>query len=152
MGYTFNISINTRDNLENDDLYLTLTGSAVESGDEGAVGRGNRSCGFIPFCRNISLEAPCGKNPVYHTGKLFTVIGNIISNRIYNQIGIENTVYLTSQMGGKIEEPWKIAIGLTNNSFISSGLKSTIENIVNEELKKHNKTTQDIILEKIKLY
>lgn len=150
--YSFNISINTRDNLENYDLYLTLTGSAVESGDEGAVGRGNRSCGFIPFCRNVSLEAPCGKNPVYHTGKLFTAIGNIISNRIYSQTGIENTVYLTSQMGGKIEEPWKIAIGLTNSPSISLELKNTIEDIVNEELKNHNKTTQDIILEKIKLY
>ena len=35
-------------------MYMTLIGSAVESGDEGAVGRGNRSRGVIPFCRNFS--------------------------------------------------------------------------------------------------
>lgn len=61
---------------------MTLTGSAVESGDEGAVGRGNRSRGVIPFSRNFSMEAACGKNPVYHTGKLFTAIGDIINDEI----------------------------------------------------------------------
>ena len=71
------------DNYENNDMYMTLIGSAVESGDEGAVGRGNRSRGVIPFCRNFSMEAPCGKNPVYHTGKLFTAIGDKISKDIY---------------------------------------------------------------------
>lgn len=74
--------MNTRDNYENNDLYMTLTGSAVESGDEGAVGRGNRSRGVIPFSRNFSMEAACGKNPVYHTGKLFTAIGDIINDEI----------------------------------------------------------------------
>jgi len=42
---------------------LTLTGSAIESGDEGVVGRGNRYNGVIPFTRHMSMEACCGKNP-----------------------------------------------------------------------------------------
>ena len=61
--------LNTRDNEETDDFYLTLFGSALESGDEGAVGRGNRVNGVIPFTQRVTLEAACGKNPVYHVGR-----------------------------------------------------------------------------------
>lgn len=94
------IFLNTRDNPETNDFYLTAIGSAIESGDEGAVGRGNRSNGTISFTRNMSLEAACGKNPIYHTGKLYSAIGNEISKEIYNTFGIENTIYLTSKMLG----------------------------------------------------
>lgn len=102
--------LNTRDRYDEDDIYMTLTGSAIESGDEGAVGRGNRSRGVIPFTRGFSMEAPAGKNPVYHTGKLFTAIGDIISENIFHQTGIHNYVYMTSRMGDDITSPWSITV------------------------------------------
>jgi len=150
--YTLKIFLNTRDNFDNQDVYLTAIGSAIESGDEGAVGRGNRSNGVIPFTRNMSSEAPCGKNPVYHTGKIFTVIGNIISDRIYEELKLENTVYLTSQMGGLMTKPWQVAVGLDGfDSKIDDNIKNNIEIIIEEELQKHNETTNKIIegLEKV---
>ena len=107
------IFLNTRDNYEKSDLYMTLIGSAVESGDEGAVGRGNRSRGVIPFSRNFSMEASCGKNPVYHTGKLFTAIGDTISKIIYEKFKVENTVYCTSKMGDNIDDPWNVTVELS---------------------------------------
>jgi len=151
--YSINIFLNTRDNLNNQDIYLTTIGSAVESGDEGAVGRGNRSNGVIPFTRNMSSEAPCGKNPVYHTGKIFTVIGDIIAEEIYKSLGIENTVYLTSQMGGDMNDPWQVAIAVNGyRRNIDVKLKNDIENIVEEKLKKHIEATNKIVDGKIKIY
>lgn len=143
------IFLNTRDDYEHNDLYLTAIGSAVESGDEGAVGRGNRSRGVIPFSRNFSMEAACGKNPVYHTGKLFTAIGDIISEKIYNMYKIENTVYCTSKMGDDISNPWNISIEL--NAEINSKIEENIKLIVENEVKQHNNITNSIINHNVKL-
>lgn len=143
------VYLNTRDNFERNDLYLTLIGSAIESGDEGAVGRGNRSRGVIPFSRNISMEAACGKNPVYHTGKLFTAIGDIISKKIYEEFKIENVVYCTSKMGDNIENPWNISVELNKN--VSKSEIIEIEKIVNKIVLEHEIITLQIINDKIKL-
>ena len=141
--------LNTRDNYEKNDLYMTLIGSAVESGDEGAVGRGNRSRGVIPFSRNFSMEAACGKNPVYHTGKLFTAIGDVISKQIYEKYHVENVVYCTSRMGDKIEEPWNISVEL--NKELSKKEFEDIDDMVNEVIKNHQKITNEIINGNIKV-
>ena len=148
---TGNISLflNTRDNYEKNDMYMTLTGSAVESGDEGAVGRGNRSRGVIPFSRSFSMEAACGKNPVYHTGKLFTAIGDVISEKIYKKFGIENVVYCTSKMGDSIENPWNISVEL--NKKVSEDVKKQIKDLVSNEIKNHYKITKKIVDRTIKV-
>ena len=143
------IYLNTRDNYEENDLYMTLIGSAVESGDEGAVGRGNRSRGVIPFCRNFSMEAACGKNLVYHTGKLFTAIGDIISQKIYEKYKVENTVYCTSKMGDTISAPWNISVEL-NKKLLKEEIDD-INDMINEIIKNHADITQKIINNKIKL-
>ncbi len=65
--------LNVRDIPERDELYLTFTGSSIESGDEGVVGRGNRVNGLITPLRPMNVEGVNGKNPVYHVGKLYNV-------------------------------------------------------------------------------
>ena len=130
-------------------MYLTVIGSAVESGDEGAVGRGNRSRGVIPFSRNFSMEAPCGKNPVYHTGKLFTAIGDVISEKIYEELNIENVVFCTSKMGDLIENPWNISVEINSNKTID--IEEKINKIVNREINNHLEITQKLINNDIKL-
>ncbi|MDD2495416.1 MAG: methionine adenosyltransferase [Clostridia bacterium] len=143
------IYLNTRDNYEKNDLYLTVIGSAVESGDEGAVGRGNRSRGVIPFSRNFSMEASCGKNPVYHTGKLFAAIGDQISKKIFCKFGIENVVFCTSRMGDSIDEPWNISVEL--NQEVTKKTLEEIDRLVQEEISNHSNITMKIINEQIKL-
>ena len=143
------IYLNTRDDYDNDDLYMTLIGSAIESGDEGAVGRGNRSRGVIPFSRNFSMEAACGKNPVYHTGKLFTAIGDCISKKIYELYHVENVVYCTSKMGDKIENPWNVSIELSKK--LSEKDYEDIDELVNKIIKNHSEITNEIINNSIKL-
>jgi S-adenosylmethionine synthetase len=50
-------------------VYLTVTGTSAEAGDDGEVGRGNRVNDLITPYRPISLEAAAGKNPVTHVGQ-----------------------------------------------------------------------------------
>jgi len=54
--------LNARDIPERDELYLTYTGSSIESGDEGVVGRGNRVNGLITPLSPMNLEGANGKN------------------------------------------------------------------------------------------
>jgi S-adenosylmethionine synthetase len=66
---TADIAINAADHLPAGAVYLTVTGTSAEAGDDGEVGRGNRVNGLITPYRPMSLEAAPGKNPVTHVGK-----------------------------------------------------------------------------------
>lgn len=149
--YEVSVALNTRDNHEKSDYYITLTGSAVECGDEGAVGRGNRYNGIIPFTRRMSMEASCGKNPVYHVGKIYTAVGSLIANNIFESLGIENNIYITSQIGHSLSNPWSFAIETPTNAPTEQE-KLAIEAIVMKHLDAIEETTQKIIKGQIKLY
>lgn len=107
-----NLYINTRDkiNEENTDLYLTFTGSSIEMGDEGFVGRGNRMGGLITPRRFYTMEGICGKNPIYHTGKMYCVASYEISKRISEKYDTFCSVEMIGQSGQSLANPWKITI------------------------------------------
>jgi S-adenosylmethionine synthetase len=108
-------SVNVGDNVEKGILYLTITGTSAESGDDGEVGRGNRSNGLITPCRTMSLEAVCGKNPINHVGKIYNVLSTEIAREIINKAQgdvIEAHVKLLSQIGRPITDPWVKSITL----------------------------------------
>ncbi len=147
--YEYKIEINIRDNYDILDLYLTAVGSSIENGDEGLVGRGNRSNGLITPMRNMSIEAPCGKNPVYHVGKLYNVAANIIANRIFDETGCENEVHIVSQMGADLRNPWFLYVKIygdksSDNSVISGIFEGVFGNL--------DKITLDIINGKHRLF
>ncbi|WP_418154519.1 methionine adenosyltransferase [Actinoalloteichus caeruleus] len=50
--------------------YFTLSGSAVDYGEDGLVGRGNARTGVISGAHLAGNEAAFGKNPAYHVGKV----------------------------------------------------------------------------------
>ena len=104
--------INTRDKVDenNTDLYLTFTGSSIEMGDEGFVGRGNRMGGLITPRRFYTMEGICGKNPIYHTGKMYSVASYIIAKKIYEQCGVNCSVEMIGQSGQPLSNPFKITI------------------------------------------
>lgn len=104
--------INTRDQIteKNTDLYLTFTGSSIEMGDEGFVGRGNRMGGLITPRRFYTMEGICGKNPIYHTGKMYCVASYIISKKIYEEFGVNCSVEMIGQSGQPLSNPFKITI------------------------------------------
>ncbi|GAA1616891.1 methionine adenosyltransferase [Kribbella sancticallisti] len=100
------VALNTRDDHAKVELYLTATGSSIESGDEGVVGRGNRITGAISVLRPMSAEGFAGKNPVYHIGKLYNVLAVEAANRLYQLTGHPTVVCLVSQSGRDLSDPW----------------------------------------------
>jgi S-adenosylmethionine synthetase len=149
--FSITVTINTRDDSSKSDYYLTLIGSSIESGDEGVVGRGNRYNGVIAFTRHMSMEACCGKNPVYHVGKLYMAICYLISDEIFNLFGFETYVYMTSQMGRSLLDPWFVCIELYKKN-ITSVEYQMIEEVVERNLVNINKVTQKIIKGELNLF
>jgi len=101
------VHVNTADDYERGNVYLTVTGTSAECGDDGNVGRGNRCNGLITPYRPMSLEASAGKNPVNHVGKIYNVLANFIARECYEKVeGIEEIyVKILSQIGKPINEP-----------------------------------------------
>ena len=142
-----NVFINTADDIENESVYITVTGTSSEQGDDGQVGRGNRANGLITPYRPMSLEAAAGKNPVSHIGKIYNVVANIIANRVVKEVeGVEEAYcYMVSQIGKPINEPQvcDVKVRKKGNSFD----KEAVRKIAQEELEKMPNTWK-LFLEK----
>ena len=54
-------------------IYLTVTGTSAEAGDDGEAGRGNRINGLIAPFRPMTVESVAGKISVTHVGKLYNI-------------------------------------------------------------------------------
>lgn len=106
--------LNARDVPEKDELYLTYSGSSIESGDEGVVGRGNRVNGLITPLRPMNLEGANGKNPVYHVGKLYNVAAQRLASRLHEATGGHAEVHLVSTTGQRLDQPWRILVRLSS--------------------------------------
>lgn len=149
LGYNGNkgLYLNTGDRKtgekEKGNLYLTLTGISAEQGDDGAVGRGNRVHGVIPFQRPMSMEAVAGKNPVNHIGKLYNVLAFKIANKIYDELKDEIKqvdVKLLSQIGTPITNPHIAYAGvilrnynMRNEEKINNKIKEIFESELTKE-------------------
>ncbi len=127
------ITINAADNYEQDIVYLTVTGTSAECGDDGQVGRGNRANGLITPYRPMTLEATAGKNPITHTGKLYNLVANEISGEIAKETNVAGAeCYLVSQIGVPITEPQ-----MAHVKVHSSLAKKTVEERCRNIIKKH---------------
>ena len=106
-GAEFAVDVNAADGGTADSIYLTVTGTSAEAGDDGQVGRGNRSNGLITPYRPMSLEAVAGKNPVSHVGKLYNVVAGRIAATAVAQLAEVEEVHccLVSQIGRPVHEP-----------------------------------------------
>ncbi|WKK24240.1 methionine adenosyltransferase [Streptomyces olivoreticuli] len=109
-GLQVRIWLNTRDDDQRPELYLTHTGSSIETGDEGLVGRGNRYGGLIAAGRPFTMEGISGKNPVYHTGKVYCVGADLIARSIHDQLGHGAEVLLVGQSGRELTDPWAAVV------------------------------------------
>lgn len=126
-GITVTIHLNTKDNFNIPELYLTAIGSSIESGDEGLVGRGNRVNGIIAMHRPYSMEGACGKNPVYHVGKLYNIVAIDIAKRLYEYFVSPVEVWLISQEGRLLNDPWQVIVNCAESLPSSDVNKIIIE-------------------------
>ena len=106
------VQVNTADGDTAGSVYLTVTGTSAEAGDDGQVGRGNRVNGLITPYRPMSIEAAAGKNPITHVGKLYNVLAQRIARAIVEEIEGAQETYcgLLSQIGRPVNEPQLIDI------------------------------------------
>lgn len=106
------VSVNSADNYAENSVYLTVTGTSAEQGDDGQVGRGNRSNGLITPMRPMTLEAAAGKNPVSHVGKIHQVYARRIVEGICAELPEVQAAEckLLSLIGTPINEPQAISV------------------------------------------
>jgi S-adenosylmethionine synthetase len=107
LGREVSVEVNTADDPGSGHLYLTVTGTSAEAGDDGEVGRGNRANGLITPYRPMSLEAVAGKNPITHVGKLYNLVATRISSAIIEaspEVASARCV-LVSQIGRPVRDP-----------------------------------------------
>ncbi len=144
-GREVNIHMNTADDYENEVVYITLTGTSAEAGDDGSVGRGNRANGLITPCRPMSLEAPAGKNPLAHVGKVYNVLSKFIAEDIYEKTDVEEvSVKLLSQIGKPINKPKVVDVEVVEPGSLSD-VQYESEEIVSDWLDNINRVTEEIL-------
>jgi S-adenosylmethionine synthetase len=147
----FQVQCNTADNEKDpNSLYITVTGTSAEMGDDGEVGRGNRVNGIITPNRPMSLEAAAGKNPVTHVGKIYNVLAFKTARKIYEEIGqdkIEEVVVkLLSGIGRPIDNPQIASVQMIpKEGFKFQEIKSHVESIIDDHLSRITEMTEDFI-------
>lgn len=125
------IYINTADDYHRESIYLTVTGTSAENGDDGQVGRGNRINGLITPYHPMSLEATSGKNPINHTGKIYNYFAMDLSRAVVeNNFADYARIFIVSQIGKPIDEPLLLHFQLKNKKVNNNA----IENLAKEKL------------------
>jgi S-adenosylmethionine synthetase len=147
------VFVNTADNIEKRSVYLTLTGTSAEMGDDGSVGRGNRVNGLITPFRSMTLEAAAGKNPVNHVGKIYSVLASEMALSIAKEYpDIEDiNIILLSQIGKPIDQPKVASVNIiTKGDF--ERMRTDIRREVDQRLEAITETTNKIVFGKVPLF
>ncbi len=147
------IFLNTADEEEKGSVYITVTGTSAEAGDDGEIGRGNRVNGLITPYRPMSLEAAAGKNPVSHIGKIYNTAAMDMAERIVSEVEEveEAYVYLVSQIGKPITEPQVCDVKLRTSKDIK-GIEEVVRKIAQEEIDKLPETWKKFLQRHFRLY
>lgn len=112
------VDVNTADDPAAGSVYLTVTGTSAEAGDDGQTGRGNRANGLITPARPMTIESFAGKNPITHVGKIYNVAATRLAEALVAQVdGVrEAQVLLVSRIGAPIEAPQVVHVRLRGES------------------------------------
>ncbi|WP_247000311.1 methionine adenosyltransferase [Halosolutus gelatinilyticus] len=142
------VHVNTADDYEEGSIYLTVTGTSAEQGDDGSVGRGNRANGLITPNRSMSMEATSGKNPVNHIGKIYNLLSTEIAEEVVNEVdGIRDLrVRLLSQIGRPIDRPHVADVHVVTEEGVElEDVRGDVEAIVDAELAGVTEITRRVI-------
>lgn len=133
VGSNVEFDINTADSYERGSVYLTVTGTSAEGGDDGQVGRGNRANGLITPYRPMTLEAVAGKNPISHVGKIYNLFAIDLCKKIVEEQHAEQAcTYIVSQIGKPINEPLVLDIQVKGKDFNGKAIRRIAEEMLDE--------------------
>ena len=149
------VAINTGDSHEDEDVYLTKTGLSCEAGDDGSVGRGNRTNSLITPFRHMSLEAAAGKNPINHVGKIYSILSTEIAKDIVKQYPSirECNVAIVSQIGRRIDDTKNLSIDvIMEKGQKLAPINSKVRAIAQEKLSNIATITKELTNGKYKMF
>ena len=149
------VNVNTADDIKNKSVFLTVTGTSAEMGDDGSVGRGNRCNGLITPNRPMSMEATSGKNPINHIGKIYNLLSTQIAQESVKKVdGIEEMyVRLLSQIGKPIDLPLVASVQVLPRKGVTlQEINSEINGIVDDNLAHVTSITEKVIRGELKTF
>ena len=142
------VHVNTADDIKKESVFLTVTGTSAEMGDDGSVGRGNRCNGLITPNRPMSMEATSGKNPINHIGKIYNLLSTMMARECVEKVDDIDEMYvrLLSQIGKPIDRPLVASVQvLPKKGFTLKDINSEIGEIVNANLANVTCITEKVI-------
>jgi S-adenosylmethionine synthetase len=146
------VDVNAADGASQGALYLTVTGTSAEAGDDGQVGRGNRVNGLITPCRPMSLEAAAGKNPVSHVGKIYNIAARDIAEAIcaaLSEIAAAECM-LVSRIGDPVTRPALVQLKVaTRDGLPIAKIRRSVEAITADRLSRIPKLIEDFVAGRI---
>ncbi|MBN2110251.1 MAG: methionine adenosyltransferase [Methanosarcinaceae archaeon] len=140
--------INAADNVACNSVFLTVTGTSAEMGDDGSVGRGNRSNGLITPSRPMSMEATSGKNPINHIGKIYNLLSTQMARDIVKAVPEIRDVHirLLSQIGMPIDQPLVASAQIIPEDGANfASLRAETESLIDDWLSNVTKITDMVI-------
>ena len=149
------VTVNAADDIPSGSLYLTVTGTSAEAGDDGEVGRGNRVNGLITPYRPMNMEAAAGKNPVTHVGKLYNIVAKQIADSLVDELDEvrEAYCYLVSRIGSPVTEPQVADLRLLMQEGVSvDHVKIRVAQIVRDKLSASARIQEELIAGSIVVY
>ena len=138
-----NVIVNTQTLGPNPRPYLVTAGSCTDFGEEGAVGRGNKTHGIISSFRPNTMEAPHGKNSTYFVGKVLGYQADIIAKAVYEQTGSPCQVILQVNVGDYLFDPSHVIVSTQEKTD-----PKHVEKVVEDCLALGRETTKQIITSK----
>jgi S-adenosylmethionine synthetase len=114
------VTVNTADDLEAGRMYLAVTGTSAEAGDDGQTGRGNRVGGLITPYRPMTLEAAAGKNVVTHVGKSYSIVAHQMAHQLVETCPeiAAATCLLVSRIGRPVDSPQAVELQVRTHGDI----------------------------------
>lgn len=148
-----NATVNVSDDIERGDIFLTVTGTSAEAGDDGQTGRGNRVCGLITPYRVTAVEGAAGKNPVSHTGKLYNILAPRIATAITTEMPEVHDVacVLVSRIGQRIDDPQLVDVALSSTAAVHT-LQRRASELVHTELGTLRSLREELLGDRITLF
>jgi S-adenosylmethionine synthetase len=149
------VQVNTADDIDTGSVFLTVTGTSAEMGDDGSVGRGNRCNGLITPNRPMSMEATSGKNPINHIGKIYNILSTMLARECVKEVdGIEEIyIRLLSQIGHPIDQPLVASIQVLPKEEVRlNQMNRDIESIVDAGLADITCITEKIIRGEVRTF
>lgn len=149
------VVINAADDVSHGEVFLTVTGTSAEAGDDGEVGRGNRASGLITPYRPMTMEAVAGKNPVTHVGKIYNVAATRIAQALAAALPHARDVccVLVSQIGRPVDDPHVAEIAVEFGAALDvEDVRGAVERMVGDQLARLPEICDDLIAGKLDVF